>query len=107
MTELPTAPDPRWTGLRRLLNDWDPIGVADLVDDEYDCLLAPLSTRLAQDATRASLAGFLRSALHDHFGLDPDRCGTDAFVARLLGWAATWPAGTSTRPPDGGGTPAY
>ncbi len=28
--------------LRFLLNEWDPIGVADLVQDEYDCLIAPV-----------------------------------------------------------------
>ncbi|MEU8461695.1 hypothetical protein [Streptomyces sp. NPDC029003] len=29
-------------GLRRLLNEGDPIGVADEVPDAYDCMLAPL-----------------------------------------------------------------
>jgi hypothetical protein len=33
---------------RYLLIQWDPIGAADLVPDEYDCLLAPLWTRLTQ-----------------------------------------------------------
>ncbi|MFD5874880.1 hypothetical protein [Streptomyces sp. NPDC060322] len=30
--------------LRHLLNEWDPIGVADDVQDEYDCMLAPCSS---------------------------------------------------------------
>lgn len=32
--------------LRYLLNQWDPIGVADIVDDEYDCMLVPLWLKL-------------------------------------------------------------
>ena len=41
MTQIPEADSLRQANLRYLLNQWDPIGVADLVDDEYDCLLAP------------------------------------------------------------------
>ncbi|MGW3513804.1 hypothetical protein [Streptomyces sp. NPDC000994] len=32
--------------LRHLLNEWDPIGVADLVQDEYDCMLALTSVSI-------------------------------------------------------------
>jgi hypothetical protein len=40
----------REANLRYLLNEWDPIGVADVVDDEYDCMLAPLMTRMLSGA---------------------------------------------------------
>jgi hypothetical protein len=39
--------------LRYLLNEWDPIGVADLVQDEYDCLIGPILSRLTRGAERA------------------------------------------------------
>jgi hypothetical protein len=45
--------------LRFLLNLWDPIGVADAVDDEYDCLLVPLWHRLTRAASRAEIAEYL------------------------------------------------
>ena len=76
--------------LRYLLNQWDPIGVADLVEDEYDCLLAPLWSRLTGGTSRALLSEYLWFELQDHFGLDPLRCGTDLFADRLLAWTAGW-----------------
>jgi len=56
----------RRANLRSLLNQWDPIGVADIVDDEYDCLLAPLWQRLTGHASgggdqRISLARAART----------------------------------------------
>jgi hypothetical protein len=44
--------------LRRMLNEWDFIGVADLVDDEYDCLIRPLVSRLTKGATRDEITAF-------------------------------------------------
>ena len=96
MADTPEADDIRQANLRYLLNQWDPIGVADLVDDEYDCLLSPLWDRLTHGATRASLSEYLWFEIQDHFGLDPERCHTDAFAERLLALAATW---TSSGPP--------
>ncbi|MEA5364423.1 hypothetical protein VA596_33170 [Amycolatopsis sp., V23-08] len=72
--------------LRYLLNQWDPIGVVDEVDDEYDCLIAPLLSRLAAGGGRAEIGEFLWYELTDHFGLsDPETLGTDRLVAW---WAA-------------------
>ena len=78
--------------LRDLLNEWDPIGVADEVDveDEYDCLLAPLWSRLTRGTTRALLSDYLCSELRDHFGLDPVYYDTDLVADRLLDRAAGW-----------------
>jgi hypothetical protein len=44
-------------GLRHLLNEWDPIGAADEVQDEYDCMLAPLLQLAARLMSWATAAG--------------------------------------------------
>jgi hypothetical protein len=75
--------------LRYLLNQWDPLAVADIVADEYDCLLLPLWARLTQGATRESIAEYLRHEIQDHFGLDQERCGVDAVADELFAWAAS------------------
>lgn len=78
--------------LRYLLNEWDPIGVydesLDFPPDEYDCLLAPLLTRLARRDSRADLSEYLWHEIEDHFGLDPLRTGTDGFADCLFAWYA-------------------
>jgi hypothetical protein len=57
MTELDADQiERRQANLRYLLNQWDPVGVADLVLDEYDCLLAPLWTRLTKGASERKSA---------------------------------------------------
>jgi hypothetical protein len=45
--------------LRHLLNEWDPIGVADVVSDEYDCLIAPLLSKLSAGGGRSQISEFL------------------------------------------------
>lgn len=77
--------------LRDLLNEWGPIGVAELVQDEYDCMLTPLLTRLQRGADRAELRDFLHDELTDHFGLSHPY-DVDGTAARLADW---W---TSTHP---------
>jgi hypothetical protein len=80
----------RQANLRYLLNQWDPLGVADTVADEYDCLLAPLWDRLVRGAGRSEVSEFLWYEIEDHFGLDPARYGVDAIADRLVALAATW-----------------
>src|SRR4051794_40486106 len=80
----------RQANLRYLLNQWDPIGVAELVSDEYDCLLAPLWKLLMQGASRAELSGFLWYDLKDHSGLDPEVCEIARFADQLAALSATW-----------------
>jgi len=75
--------------LRQLLNEWDPIGVADDVQDEYDCMLAPLLQRLLGGADQAEIGKFLRQDLEEHFGLDPLGLRPDAMAARVIDWWAT------------------
>lgn len=74
--------------LRYLLNEWDPIGVADLVEDEYDCLIAPLLSRLSAGAGRAEISEFLWYETEDHFGLNPGRLEIDRLANRLVAWWA-------------------
>ncbi|MGA5169267.1 MULTISPECIES: hypothetical protein [Streptomyces] len=75
--------------LRSLLNEWDPIGVADDVPDEYDCMLAPLLQQLRSGAGRSEIGEFLRHELEDHFGLDPLGLRPDAVAARVVDWWAS------------------
>ncbi|MFJ8667371.1 hypothetical protein [Streptomyces sp. NPDC093600] len=85
--------------LRRLLNEWDPIGVADAVRDEYDRMLAPLLQRLHAGADRSAIGEFLRHELEDHFELDAPGSRPEAMAARVIAWwrsagpAAVGPAG--------------
>ncbi|MGW6619568.1 hypothetical protein ACWGA0_39745 [Streptomyces erythrochromogenes] len=83
--------------LRHLINDWDPIGVADSVRDEYDCMLPPLLGRLRGGADRTEIAAFLQHQLEDHFGLASPCPPPDAIAARLVTWwASTAPTREST-----------
>ena len=75
--------------LRYLLNEWDPIGVADLVADEYDCMIAPLLSKLSAGAGRAEISEFLWYELEDHIGLDPAPRNVDAMADRLVAWWAS------------------
>src|SRR5688500_6705969 len=72
--------------LRHILNEWDPIGVADLVEDE--CMVAPLLSRLGGGAGRAAISEFLWGELEEHFGLDPAFHDVDALADRLVAWWA-------------------
>ncbi|MER6150983.1 hypothetical protein [Streptomyces hirsutus] len=74
--------------LRHLLNEWDPLGVADDVQDEYDCMLVPLLQRLRGGADQTGICEFLRHELKDHFGLDPLGSRPDAMAARVVAWWA-------------------
>lgn len=80
-------------GLRHLLNEWDPIGVADAVQDEYDCMLVPLLQRLRRGADQAEIGEFLRHELEDHFGLTPLPSEPEAIAARVMSW---WTAAGKT-----------
>ncbi|MGW2964922.1 hypothetical protein ACWDGI_41635 [Streptomyces sp. NPDC001220] len=73
-------------GLRHLLNEWDPIGVADDVQDEYDCMLAPLLKRLRGGCDQGEIGEFLRHKLEDHFGLSPLPSEPEAMAVRVISW---------------------
>ncbi|MFJ9905431.1 hypothetical protein ACIRVK_21495 [Streptomyces sp. NPDC101152] len=71
--------------LRSLLNAWDPIGVADLVHDEYDCLIVPILSRLRCGADRVELGEFPLREMTGHFGLSHPH-DADAMANRLTTW---------------------
>lgn len=84
--------------LRYLLNRWDPVGIydeeTDVPPDEYDCLIGPILTRLARGDNKANFSEYLWNEIENHFGLDPVRCGTNAFADRLQAWYAAKNAGS-------------
>ncbi|MFD0139688.1 hypothetical protein ACFVIL_37985 [Streptomyces sp. NPDC127159] len=79
--------------LRMLLNEWDPIGVADLVQDEYDCLISPILSRLTRGAERAEMREFLWHELTEHFGLSHPY-DVDGMADRLAAWWTLYGLGT-------------
>ena len=74
--------------LRRMLNEWDFIGVMEFYagDDEYDCLLGPLLAKLADGANADDVARFLREEIEGHFGLETTDLETATFAARTVAW---------------------
>ncbi|MEU8917363.1 hypothetical protein [Streptomyces nigrescens] len=72
--------------LRHLLNEWDPIGVTDEVQDEYDCMLAPMLQRLRGGANETEIGEFLQHEVEEHFGLDPLGARPEAMAIRVIAW---------------------
>jgi len=66
------------------------LGVSDLVDDEYNCILVPLWRLLSSGPTRAQVSEFLWTELEDHFGIEPQGHEIDPFADQLAFWSATW-----------------
>ena len=77
--------------LRELLNEWDPVGLFDSVDDdgaaadEYDCIRDPLISHLLGGEDRVEVAEFLREEVTGHFGVEPSLVTTDV-VDQIFGW---------------------
>jgi hypothetical protein len=88
----------RWTIFGGYSTTWDFIGVRGLSahDDEYDCILGPLLTRLAADAEVDEIAAYLRQRIEAHFGVDPDCVDIDDFAGRAVMW---WRSGSTTDHP--------
>jgi hypothetical protein len=79
----------RSSQLRALMCKWDPIGVMSDPDwprDEYDCLLGPVLTLLAQGASEEKIERYLRKEIDDHFGLSPDNYDLTEVAMRLRRW---------------------
>ncbi len=68
----------------------DPLGIydedLDFPPDEYDCLIAPLLTRLSRGDGVTELSEFLWFELESYFGLNPEGLGADDFAAKLVAW---------------------
>jgi hypothetical protein len=65
---------------------WDPVGLAGLgaPDDEYDCLVGPLTGALREGLPADALANRIRNHVIEHFAVEPS--GTDIFSAELNAW---------------------
>lgn len=72
--------------LNYMLNQWDPIGVADIVDDEYLSLTGQLLELLGRGASRATVCQFLFDVACE-YGTNPE--AADAFGARVFAWFQT------------------
>jgi hypothetical protein len=69
--------------IRAVLNsDWDPIGVADIVDDEYDMYIGQIYSLLVTDSDEQAIAGHLLRIELERMGL------TGTPVSRLFQVAA-------------------
>ena len=74
--------------VRRLLMEWDPIGVADEDDawGEYDCMISPLLRLLAEGTDVAGLTRWIGAERRDHFGLGENPADDAHLAARLMAW---------------------
>jgi hypothetical protein len=86
-------------GVRRILMEWDPIGVADTPEavDEYDSYLGPIGARRREGAPVIAIQSYLRHVRETLMGLDaPSWRPRDRTTAeRLIEWSAaeTRPSG--------------
>lgn len=71
--------------IRNVLNsDWDPIGVADTVDDEYDMYIGQIHSLLAKDSSELDIAEYLLSVELERMGLTGSPISQRRQVARNL-----------------------
>jgi hypothetical protein len=79
-----------WFELRRLLNEWDPIGAqstpSEETIDEYSCLYNALMEKLRSGDDASVIGAYLEEELLDHFGLDPTNARPREFATRLRQW---------------------
>lgn len=72
-------------GVRVVIWEWDPIGVAEMApDDEYDCLIAPIVRQVIAGASQTVITEFLRHELGSHFGLNPSDGEIESVADRLV-----------------------
>lgn len=75
------------TRLRR----WDPVGLEAMgaPEDEYECLVGPITSALRRGATASDLAVAVTSQIADQFGTRPD--DSLPFATELVRWQSSWP----------------
>ena len=84
--------------LRRLLIEWDPIGVMPgAPSDEYDCLLGLLG-QLQRGDEPDRLSRYLRRQLTHHFGLGSDQSHPEQFAEKVFAWYWAHPLPGNTLP---------
>ncbi len=93
--------------IRRILNDWDPIGVSNVevdegvahpLEHEYDCLNHQLLSALHGGAGPETIGEFIRREMDEHFGLSVSAEEARSVADRLVGLVddAPHPARTET-----------
>jgi hypothetical protein len=76
--------------LRKILNEWDFIGIYPFKGgpkDEYDCLINPILSHLHKNITEEELNNFLIKELDEHFGLNPLKfTKIEDVVEKIIAW---------------------
>lgn len=80
--------------IRRLWNAWDPIGVANAVDDEYDGYLAPTLRLLERNAGVGEIVAYLNWVTLERMGLSQVSPPAEEFARQLQDWFSKNWAGT-------------
>jgi hypothetical protein len=73
--------------IRNRIWQWDPVALVDfgVPDDEYDCLIEPVTAGLRDGLSDQELADKLDAFIEEHFGQEPPR-NTHAFVQEIGAW---------------------
>ena len=73
-------------GIREILLQWDPIGVADVPEaqDEYDSYIGKLYVLLIRHESQQAIVDHLWRVETEHMGLSGNRKHTEAIADRLL-----------------------
>jgi hypothetical protein len=66
---------------------WDPVGLHGAPDDEYDCLIGPVTGGLREGLTPGVLAQRLGAFIGEHFGVNPPP-DTELFAEKTTTWYA-------------------
>lgn len=72
--------------IRRLWNQWDPIGVVDGIDDEYDDYLAPTLRLLERNASVDEIVAYLNWVTLEQMGLSQASLAPEKFARQLQEW---------------------
>jgi hypothetical protein len=88
--------------IRRLLMEWDPIGVAGIEEarDEYDCMIDPLIRLLVEEAGPAQLLNWVKTERANHFGLPVGSSADLKLVAKLESWWNTYNSNKGNSAPN-------
>jgi hypothetical protein len=70
--------------VRAALQKWDPIGVSDISEDEYDGYIPQLIRLLDQGAGAEYLTDFLVTLVHDNMGLEANLAQTKEIAKNLV-----------------------
>jgi hypothetical protein len=74
------------TALNDLLNDWDPIGVARSVSDEYSAYCAGIIGLLSEGADEAAISRELSRIVQEQMGLAADPNREPRHAAAIVAW---------------------